>query len=68
MASQENWEKANVTPVFRKDKEHIGNSQLVSLTSNPGKVMEWLILEAISRQGEDKKVIRTSQHGFTKGK
>lgn len=64
----ENQEKANVTPVFKNDKEHTRNNQLVSLTSNPGKVMEWLILEAISRQGEDKKVIRTSQHGFIKGK
>lgn len=47
----ENWEKANVTPGFKKDKENTGNKQLVSLTSNPGKVMEWLILEAISGQG-----------------
>lgn len=64
----ENWERANVTPVFKKDKEHTGNHRLVSLTSNPGKAMERLILDAISRQREDKKVIRTSQHRFIKGK
>lgn len=62
----ENWEKADATPVFRKDKEN--NLRLVSLTSNPGKAMEWLILDTISRQGEDKKVIRTSQQGLIEGK
>jgi len=40
----------------------------VSLTSIPRKVMEQLILEAIIKQVEEKKLIRSSQHGFTKGK
>jgi len=39
----------------------------VSLTSIPGKMMEQL-LDVISKQVEEKKVIRNSQHGFTKGK
>ena len=31
-------------------------------------MMDQLILDAISKQTEEKKVIRSSQHGFTKGK
>jgi len=65
----EDWRKANVTPVFKKGKkEDPGNCRPVSLTSIPGKVMQQLILEAIIKQVEEKKVIRSSQHGFTKGK
>ena len=30
--------------------------------------MEQLVVDAISKQLEEKKVIRNSQHGFTKGK
>jgi len=65
----EDWRKANVTPVFKKGKkEDPGNYRAVSLTSIPGKVMEQFILDIISKQVEEKKVIRSSQHGFTKGK
>jgi len=65
----EDWRKASVTPVFKKGKkEDPGNYRPVSLTSIPGKVMEQLILEVILKQVEEKKVIRSSQHGFTKGK
>jgi len=65
----EDWRKANVTPVFQKGKkEDPGNYRLVSLTSIPGKVTERLILNVISKQAEEKQVIRSSQHGFIKGK
>ncbi|GAB0207369.1 mitochondrial enolase superfamily member 1 [Grus japonensis] len=65
----EDWRKANVTPVFKKGrKEDPGNYRPVSLTSIPGKVMEQLILGAINKHVEEKKVIGSGQHGFTKGK
>jgi len=65
----EDWKKASVTPVFKKGKkEDPGNYRPVSLTSIPGKVMEQLIPDVICKQVEEKKVVRSSQHGFTKGK
>jgi len=65
----EDWRKSRVTPVFKKGKkEDAGNYRPVSLTSILGKMMEQLILEVISKQVEEKKLIRSSQHGFTKGK
>lgn len=45
--------------VFKKGKEEDpDNYRPVSLTSTPGKVMEQFVLDAISRQLEEKKVIR----------
>jgi len=65
----EDWRKASVTPVFKMGKkEDPGNYRPVSLAFIPGKMMEQLILEVIIKQVEEKKVIRSSQHGFTKGK
>ena len=64
----EDWRKANVTSVFKKGKkEDVGKYRPVSLTSIPGKVMKRLVLDAISKQLEEKKVIRSSQRGFTRG-
>ena len=63
------WRKEKVTPLFKKGKkEDPGNYRLVSLTLIPGKVTEQLILETISRHMNNKKIIRSSQQGFTKGK
>ena len=65
----EDCRKANVTPVFKKGKkDDPGNYSLVCLTSIPGKVMEQLILGAVSRHIKDYRFIRGSQHGFAKGK
>jgi len=64
----EDWRKANVTPAFKKGKkEDPENYRPVSLSSVPGKVMEQLMLEVTSKQAEEQ-VIRSSQHGFTKGR
>ena len=65
----EGWRKANGTPAFKKGKKEVpGDYRLISLTFVPGKVMEQLILDFFIKQVEEKKVIRSSQHGFTKGK
>ena len=65
----EDCRKAIVTPIFKKGKkEDPGNYRPVRLTSIPGKVMDQLIMEVTIMQVEEKKVIRSSQHGFTKGK
>ncbi|GAB0207177.1 mitochondrial enolase superfamily member 1 [Grus japonensis] len=65
----EDQRKANVTPVFKKGKkEDPGNYRPVSLTSIPRKVMEQHILGVISKHVEEKVVIGSGQHGFSKGK
>ncbi|PKU27592.1 rna-directed dna polymerase from mobile element jockey- hypothetical protein [Limosa lapponica baueri] len=65
----EDWRKASITPAFKKGKkEDPGNYRPVSLTSVPGKVMERLVLDVISKHGEEQEVIGNGQHGFTKGK
>ena len=64
---EDGW-KASVTPFLKKGKkEDPGNYRSVSLTSIPGKVNILLWMPSPSNW-EQKKVIRSSQHIFTKGK
>lgn len=64
----DDWRKANVTPIYKKGKEELGNLQPVSLTSILGMVMEQVILEVITKHVKETKVIRIGEHVFTKGK
>ncbi|KAK4828844.1 LOW QUALITY PROTEIN: hypothetical protein QYF61_000901 [Mycteria americana] len=63
------WKLSNVMPTYKKGrKEDLGNYRPVSLTLVLGKVMEQIILSAITWHVQDKQVIRPSQRGFMKGR
>jgi len=57
-----------VMPIYEMGrKEGLGKYRLVSLTSVPGKVMEQIILSAITRKVQDNQAIGPS-HGFMKAR
>ncbi|GAB0175652.1 mitochondrial enolase superfamily member 1 [Grus japonensis] len=63
------WWLASMTPTYKTVwKEDPGSYRPVSLTLVPGKVMEQIILSAITWHVQDNQVIRPSQHGFMKGR
>ncbi|PKU38262.1 rna-directed dna polymerase from mobile element jockey-like [Limosa lapponica baueri] len=63
----EAWRKANITPVYKKGKkENTENYRPISLTSVPGKAMERLALDVISKHLKEQEVTGSGQHGFTK--
>ena len=63
------WRLANVTPIFKKGwKDDPGSYRPNSLTSVPGKVMEWIILGAIMDQLKVNQGIWPSQHWFMNGR
>lgn len=65
----ENRRNADVTPILKKGKrEDKRNHSPVSPTSIPAKATEHQILETIASYMKDKRVIKSSQRGFTKGK
>ncbi|KAJ7427231.1 hypothetical protein WISP_08882 [Willisornis vidua] len=65
----DNWKLANATSILKKSqKEDLGNYRPISLTSVPDKVMEQIILGAITQHLQDDAGIRPSWHGLRKGR
>ena len=59
----------NMMPIFKKGwKDDYGSYRPISLTSVPGKGMEWIISGAIIDQLKVNQGVRPSQHGFMNGR
>ena len=64
----EDGRASNVTQLFKKGcREELGNYRPVSLTSVVGKVLKTLIKDWMKNHLNKYKLIKGSQHGFTKG-
>ena len=63
------WRQANVVLIIKKgDKAASSNYRPISLTSVVGKILEAIISRAIREHLDKHKLIRHSQHGFSKRK
>ncbi|GAB0205855.1 mitochondrial enolase superfamily member 1 [Grus japonensis] len=63
----DDWKLANVIVIYKKAwKEDADYYRPVSLTSVLGKILEQIILSAITQHIQDNKAIRHNQHGFMK--
>ena len=61
----EDWRKANVTPVFKKDQYYQAeNYRPISLTSVCCEIMEHIVASTIMNHGEDNITLYPLQHGF----
>src|SRR3981081_1021742 len=65
----QDWKDAIVSPLHKKgSKDKPENYRPVSLTSIVGKMLESIIKDHITEHLDRLHLIRSSQHGFTKGK
>ena len=65
----EDWKLANVTAIHKKGpKDIVSNYRPVNLTSQVCKVMEAIIRDSIVEHLKRHKLIKESQHGFTRGR
>ena len=59
------WKLQNISPLFKKgSKDDPGNYRPISLTSVPGKMLEFIIADDMMHN----KLILDSQHGFRSGR
>ena len=54
--------------MWLQSTRRVGECRPVSLTLVPGKVMEQIVLSKITQRMQNNQGIRSSQHGFVKGR
>ena len=60
---------SHVLPTYKKGRREDGdNYRPVNLILVPGKVVELIILSTITQEVQENQEVRTSQHGFMKGR